>query len=106
MNRIEFTESLRKLLNYCHYVGIQVQIDWVRRSVREQEHLVRSGRSWTMNSRHLSAMAVDLLVIENGEFVEDGWQYEAMGRYWKSLGEGHIWGGDWKNRDVYHFEAR
>ncbi|NOY58946.1 MAG: M15 family metallopeptidase [Calditrichaeota bacterium] len=59
-----------------------------------------------MRSKHLSAKAVDLQVIENGEFVEDGWQYEAMGRYWKSLGPGHVWGGDWNNRDVYHFEVK
>ena len=105
MTRAEFTESVRKLLNFCHENGITIMLDWVRRSPREQEHLVRNGRSKTLHSRHLSAKAVDLLVVKNGKFLEDGHEYVLMGNFWKSLGPGHVWGGDWQFRDVYHFEV-
>ncbi len=105
MTRVQFTDSVRRLLNFCFENGIEVMLDWVRRSPREQEHLVRNGRSKTLRSKHLSAKAVDLLVVRDGKFLEDGPEYEAMGAFWKSLGPGHTWGGDWSFRDVYHFEV-
>ena len=106
MTRAEFTESVRKLLNFCHENNITVMLDWVRRSMREQVNLVNEGRSRTLNSRHLWAKAVDLLVVKDNQFLEDGPEYEKMGAFWKSLGPNHIWGGDWKFRDVYHFEVQ
>jgi len=70
--------------------------------------------TWTMNSNHLSGLAVDLAPIINGElnWDEDGklgaWPViaTAMKNAAIDMGEELVWGGDWKGskRDRPHFE--
>lgn len=78
------------------------------RSVERQKKLVATGKSKTMNSRHLTGHAVDLSPYPfNGDVDEDGilnihdWdQYypiaDAMKQAAEELGVDIDWGGDWK----------
>ena len=70
------------------------------RSVERQRQLVKSGASQTMNSRHISGAAVDLVPIVNGKISWD-WRYfyaiaEAMQQAAKELGVNVRWGGCWE----------
>ena len=81
------------------------------RTKDRQEELVASGASQTMNSRHLTGHAVDLLPLDpttgRGEFA---WPlYDQLGPAVKTAarkeGVPIVWGGDWPRfRDGPHFE--
>ena len=79
------------------------------RNINRQRELVKTGKSTTMNSRHLTGHAVDIAPWPfNGDFDEDGipniedWdQYypleEAMKTAAEELEVDIEWGGDWKS---------
>ena len=87
------------------------------RTFERQEQLFRTGKSKTMNSRHLTGHAVDLAPWPlNGDFDEDGilniedWDAyypiaDAMKKAAKALGIAIEWGGDWKTfKDGPHYQ--
>ena len=76
------------------------------RNINRQKELVNSGASKTMNSRHLTGHAVDLVPYP----VSWDWEYfypiaEAMKQAAEDLGVDIEWGGDWKSfPDGPHFQ--
>lgn len=77
------------------------------RNINRQRELVRKGASKTMNSRHLTGHAVDMVPwpidwndLERFEVVS-----EAMKKAAEELDIPIVWGGDWKSfYDGPHFE--
>ena len=81
------------------------------RDKERQAQLVAQGASMTMNSRHLTGHAVDLLPIDpadgRGKFEWPLYHQlaPAMKEAAESLGVPMVWGGDWTRlRDGPHFE--
>ena len=79
------------------------------RSKRQQRALVAAGKSWTLNSRHLTGHALDAHPSINGEIPWEDWAaWESMAATWKraarELGVPIEWGGDWRKRDGPHFQ--
>jgi peptidoglycan L-alanyl-D-glutamate endopeptidase CwlK len=80
------------------------------RSEERQRQLVAQGASRTMNSRHLTGHAVDLLPIgPNGRAAFDWPLYHRLAPAVKAAAEAEgvkiTWGGDWKSfKDGPHFE--
>ena len=79
------------------------------RSVERQRYLVDTGKSTTMNSRHLSGKAVDIAVFIDGKVTWDFDKYKEVARHIKDTA--HVmnipiaWGGDWVSfKDGPHFE--
>jgi len=76
------------------------------RSIERQRELVETGKSTTMNSRHLTGHAVDLFPYP----VSWDWEYfypiaDAMKQAAEELNVDLDWGGDWKNfPDGPHFQ--
>jgi peptidoglycan L-alanyl-D-glutamate endopeptidase CwlK len=86
-----------------------VVIEGLRTKERQQQ-LVASGASRTMNSRHLTGHAVDLVPIgSNGKAAFDWPLYHKLGPAVKAAaaaeGVAIVWGGDWVSfKDGPHFE--
>lgn len=60
--------------------------------------------TWTLKSRHLEGLAIDLVPVKDGKCWWDAPEMvlERMGE----IGEecGLVWGGRWKEKDFYHFQ--
>lgn len=85
-----------------------VVIDGLR-TVEEQKALVKSGASKTMNSRHLTGHAVDIVPWSNGSIRWDWPLFYAIEPAVKSaakeLGVDIEWGGDWPTfKDGPHWQ--
>lgn len=81
------------------------------RTLERQFMLVKSGKSQTMNSRHITGYAVDLGAIVNGVVVWDWKYYEQIAHAMKQasteLNISIEWGGDWKTlKDGVHFQMK
>ncbi|EIV5186961.1 M15 family metallopeptidase [Serratia marcescens] len=79
------------------------------RSKERQKQMVAAGASQTMNSRHLTGHAVDV-VAYLGANISWEWKYyeqiaAAFKQAGKELGTVIEWGGDWKTlKDGPHFQ--
>ena len=79
------------------------------RSRYRQKQLVATGKSQTMNSRHITGHAVDLAALVDGRLRWDWPLYPRIAGAMKAAvaerGVALIWGGDWKSlKDGPHFE--
>ena len=77
------------------------------RHIERQRQLVKAGKSTTLNSRHITGHAVDMVPYPVD--WEDLERFELMAKAMKSASEELeipiIWGGDWKSfYDAPHFE--
>jgi peptidoglycan L-alanyl-D-glutamate endopeptidase CwlK len=75
------------------------------RNLERQKKLKAAGKSWTLNSRHLTGHAVDV-VDEDCKYDIPDMNHIAvvMKDCAKQLDIPIVWGGDWKTRDTPHFE--
>jgi len=79
------------------------------RTVERQKKLLEQGKSTTMNSRHLTGHAVDVMAYVGGKGSWDWDLYEviavAVKKAAKDLDVPIKWGGDWTTfKDGVHFE--
>ena len=79
------------------------------RSKQRQIELVNKGASKTLNSRHITGHAVDVVALVGGTVRWDWPLYDKIAKAFKQaskeLNIPIIWGGDWKNfKDGPHFE--
>ena len=77
------------------------------RNINRQRELVKAGKSTTLNSRHLTGHAVDMVPYPVD--WEDIGRFELMAEAMKEAAEELdipiVWGGDWKSfYDAPHFE--
>lgn len=80
------------------------------RSLERQKELFRAGKTWTLNSRHMSGKAVDIVVLDplgnavwDVEFYREVWEWQVRPAS-AALGVTIEWGGDWKQVDACHFQ--
>lgn len=79
------------------------------RTIEQQRQYVAEGKSRTMNSRHLTGHAVDVVALVNGKASWSMPDYAKIAQAFKraayELGVPIVWGGDWSSfRDGPHFE--
>jgi len=94
-----------QLIYAARVAGLPLIITSSRRSPAEQSHLVRTGRSRTMQSAHLTGDAFDVDVAGLQRDRVPHWVWDAIGPYGEALGL--VWGGRWRGLwDPGHFELR
>ena len=84
-----------------------VLIDGLRTEAEQKAH-VDAGRSWTMNSRHLTGHAIDYAVWHQGRIRWETEYYSPVVDAFKKaafkLGVSITCGADWRSRDMGHVE--
>lgn len=85
------------------------QITQGLRTREEQIKLYEAGKSKTLNSRHLTGHAVDIVVYKDGKVTWDFALYEQVARHILAVAKLQdvklVWGGDWTSfKDGPHFE--
>lgn len=100
-----FLLDVCKLIEYATKQGWKITGGELYRTVEQQEIYLKTGRSKTMNSRHLKRCAIDLNFFKDGKLVWDKEKIRPIGVYWESLNPINRWGGNFKSLvDVPHFE--
>lgn len=93
-----------QLVNALRAAGIPAYISSGRRTNNEQAKLVSSGKSRTLNSKHLSGRAFDIDILGYGRDDLPKWWWLQVGQYAERLGL--TWGGRWTSfYDAGHFEV-
>ena len=107
-----------EFLARCTEAGIAVMIVNVLRTEAEQAENIKKGVSWTKNSNHLpkppemKSEAIDICPYEMWSlYGPDKLEWNSDDPVWQKLGEigkkiGLGWGGDWKQKDMGHFEFK
>ncbi len=105
-----FLLDVTDLIKYATSLGFVVTGGELWRPIEMQEIYVSTGRSKTMNSRHLKRCAIDLNFFQNVggalQLTYDKATLQKVGDHWVELNpEKNVWGGNWNSfKDVPHFE--
>lgn len=78
------------------------------RTQERQKTLYREGKTETLNSRHLTGHAIDVMAYPTPQGSWDFSDYELIAAAFKQAGKEACidieWGGDWKSKDGVHFQ--
>lgn len=78
------------------------------RTAREHVVNVANGKSWVKRSRHQDGMAIDIAAWVNGQITyEPAPYYKIADAFYfcsETLNIPIVWGGEWKVKDLMHFE--
>jgi hypothetical protein len=69
----------------------------------EQARANAEAKIGISNSLHIKRLAVDINLFKNSALTWNIEDYRPLGAKWKSMGQDHRWGGDFKKRDSVHF---
>lgn len=100
----EFLLDVCKLVQYATEQGFVVTGGELWRSPEQQKIYVQTGRSKTMQSKHLNRVAIDLNIFKNGKLCSAS-EITPLGDFWESLNKLNRWGGRFRTLvDSPHFE--
>lgn len=102
-----FLLDVCKLVPFATSLGYTVTGGELQRTPEQQKIYVQTGKSQTMDSKHLKKLAIDLNFIKDDKLVYDIKELTPIGEYWQSLSPKNSAGMFWKSfKDVPHFERR
>ena len=82
--------------------GARIRVLEVKRHELMQRIYKFAGKSWTLESSHLDALAFDCALDIDGVWQESSAAYRPLGVKWEELSKNNRWGG--RFRDGNHFE--
>ena len=102
-----FLQDVAQLILFCKSEGILVTGGELYRTAEQQQIYVKTGRSKTMNSKHLNRLAIDLNFFIDGKLCYDVEKLSKVGKFWENLSPKNSSGMFWKSfKDLPHFERR
>lgn len=102
-----FLLDATKLIQKATELGFVVTGGELYRTAEQQQIYIKTGRSKTMNSKHLSRLAIDLNMFKDGKLIYDVEALKPIGEYWENLSPKNSAGMFWTSfKDVPHFERR
>lgn len=103
----EFLKNLSELIQFIESKGHIATGGELQRTIYQQKEYLRTGRTQTINSLHLSKMAIDLAIFKDNIWLQDRESLQQFGNFWESLHPDNEWGGNWKSFiDLPHFQRR
>lgn len=100
----DFLQDVALLIQKAREMGFLVTGGELYRTPEQQEIYLKTGRSKTMNSMHLSRRAIDFNFFKDGKLCYDKNLLAPLGKYWESLNPLNSWGGNGiKLVDTPHF---
>jgi hypothetical protein len=104
-NQIIFSLNIADLIHFANNVGIGLTFGDAYRSLYLQKHYLATGKSKTLNSKHLKRLAVDFNFFIDGKLTYDKNTLQSLGDFWEALHPKNRWGGNFKSFvDTPHFE--
>lgn len=104
MTRVEFTQRICVLLQQMYDEGEQPILDYVKRSVEEQQRLFAAGKSQKDGvyklSKHQSGTAADIYFVKGKNLVEPNKGHQYWHTIWCQMGGAPMI--DW---DCGHYEG-
>lgn len=98
-----FSQDAAKLIQKAAELGYGVTLGDAYRSPEQAKANAIVGVG-IANSLHCERLAIDLNLFTNGVYITDDRGHRELGTWWKSLGPGHKWGGDFVTRkDFNHY---
>lgn len=90
----KFTFMVHQLIAYAYEQGYTLTCGELYRTEEQQAIYLKTGRSKTMNSKHLQRLAVDFNLFQDGVLLQTKEDFKLLGEYWKSLDPLNRWGGE------------
>lgn len=115
-----FSLNVARYILKAHEMGIGLTFGEAYRT-KDQQHLYYHGKtisglgefidcsrkSWTMNSKHLSRLAIDFNFFIDGELTYIHPKVKELGEYWESLHPNNSAGALWtKHKDAPHIQMK
>jgi hypothetical protein len=98
-------KNVALLILWAYENGYELTGGELFRTKEQQSVYVKEGKSHTYQSKHLERLAIDVNLFLDGKYQTSTEEYQALGKYWKSLHPLNRWGGDFRNlKDGNHFE--
>ena len=76
----------------------------------EHRAMIERGVTWVNRSRHQDGMAIDVMAEVNGVGTWDHWPYYIIAKSFYQCGKEKgipiTWGGEWRFKDMVHFEVK
>ena len=101
----QFCVHVSMLILHIVDTGFEVTIGEAFRTIEQQKIYVKSGKSKSMNSRHLMRLAIDLNLFSGGEYLTSREPYKDAAEFWEKLHPDNVAGYSW-GWDANHFERR
>lgn len=106
--RIEFSDRIRRLLNFLHENGIPYRLDEFHRPPELVKIYAAKGVG-SLTSVHPDGLAGDIDLVKDGSVLTKSEDYRVAGEFWESLSTPDlkcVWGGRFiKRPDGRHFSC-
>lgn len=100
----KFLLDVSELIQYAEAMGITLTGGELYRTKEQQEIYIKTGKSKTMNSKHLSRLAIDFNFFIDGALTYQKKDVQVLGDFWECLDPKNEWGGNWRWKDTPHFQ--
>lgn len=98
----KFTLYVSLLIQYAYARGFELTFAEAYRTPEQAAANAANGTG-TLNSLHISRLAIDLNLFRDGAYLTGTADHKPLGDFWKSLDPLCCWGGDFSKPDGNHY---